>query len=206
MGKRRKQLVAVALADAAAYGDVALVEGRAVAQGDVLHGGDLPVEPRVGSLADAARHEHDDVRLLDGFDGQRAQALQHAGDPLGIVLVHLAAEGVDAETSSLEDVAHRGGAPRLDGEADGRAVLAVDDDVREGGDAADLDAHRREEPAGDGHGFHSLVHRTGPHGLNLHRRPVFDHAGDGAGNGGGRRLGGYFEAPDGGLGFGGRHS
>ena len=27
MGKRRKQLVAVALADAAAYGDVALVEG-----------------------------------------------------------------------------------------------------------------------------------------------------------------------------------
>ena len=106
MGKRRKQLVAVALADAAAYGDVALVKGRAVAQGDVLHGGDLPVEPRVGSLADAARHEHDDVRLLDGFDGQRAQALQHAGDPLGIVLVHLAAEGVDAETSSLEDVAH----------------------------------------------------------------------------------------------------
>ena len=106
MGKRRKQLVAVALADAAAYGDVALVEGRAVAQGDVLHGGDLPVEPRVGSLADAARHEHDDVRLLDGFDGQRAQALQHAGDPLGIVLVHLAAEGVDAETSFLEDVAH----------------------------------------------------------------------------------------------------
>ena len=98
MGKRRKQLVAVALADAAAYGDVALVEGRAVAQGDVLHGGDLPVEPRVGSLADAARHEHDDVRLLDGFDRQRAQALQHAGDPLGIVLVHLAAEGVDAET------------------------------------------------------------------------------------------------------------
>ena len=108
--------------------------------------------------------------------------------------------------SRIDDGGDRGGAPRLDGEADGRAVLAVDDDVREGGDAADLDAHRREEPAGDGHGFHSLVHRTGPHGLNLHRRPVFDHAGDGAGNGGGRRFGGYFEAPDGGLGFSGRHS
>ena len=46
----------------------------------------------------------------------------------------------------IDDGGDRGGAPRLDGEADGRAVLAVDDDVREGGDAADLDAHRREEP------------------------------------------------------------
>ena len=44
----------------------------------------------------------------------------------------------------IDDGGDRGGAPRLDGEADGRAVLAVDDDVREGGDAADLDAHPRE--------------------------------------------------------------
>ena len=36
--------------------------------------------------------------------------------------------------------------------------------------AADLDAHRREEPAGDGHGFHSLVHRTDAGGPGLAAR------------------------------------
>lgn len=37
------------------------------------------------------------------------------------------------DRGSIDDGGDRGGAPRLDGEADGRAVLAVDDDVREGG-------------------------------------------------------------------------
>ena len=46
----------------------------------------------------------------------------------------------------IDDGGDRGGTPRLDGEADGRAVLAVDDDVREGGDAADLDATGERNP------------------------------------------------------------
>ncbi len=100
------ELLAVALTDAASHGDVALLVGRAVSHGNVLHGCDLAVEPRIGGLAHAAGHEHDDIGLFNGADGQRAQPLEHAGDALGVVLVHLAAEGVDAESSALEGNAH----------------------------------------------------------------------------------------------------
>ena len=161
------ELLAVALADATPYRDIALVERRALAHGDILHGGHLPVEARIGRLAYAARQKHNDIGLLDGGDGQRAQSFQHAGYALGIVLVHLAAESMDAEGGPFEMSAHglsesidlgnrrvlgcdgRSGKPRtgLDGETDGRAVLAVDDDIGERGNAADLDAHRREKPA-----------------------------------------------------------
>ena len=50
---------------------------------------------------------------------------------------------------------------RLDGETDGGAVLAVDDDVGERRDAGDFDADRRQETAGDGDRLDRLVDRAG---------------------------------------------
>ena len=106
VGQLVGELLAVALADAAAYGDDALRERRARAQRDVLEGSHLAVEARVRRFAHAAGHERHDVGLFDGFNGKRAQAFQHAGDALGIVLVHLASERADAERQVREWCMH----------------------------------------------------------------------------------------------------
>ena len=170
-----------------AHGDVALVKG-VPSRKETFFMGDLPVEPRVSGLADAARHEHDDVRLLSGSTGSGAQALSMPATRSGIVLVHLAAEGVDAKRvpsktllivkPSNEPRLHStmgaiaAAPPRLDGEADGRAVLAVDDDVTKE-DAADLDAPPGRRTRGR---WPRLSQPGSPHRpphkcLNLHRRP-----------------------------------
>lgn len=69
---------------------------------------------------------------------------------------------------------------RLDREANGGAVLAVNNDVGKGGDAYDLDAYGRKEATRNGDGLDSLVDGTRPHRLNFDDDPVFDHAGDGS--------------------------
>ena len=97
MRERLEKLVAVALPDAAADGDDALVEWGARAQRDVLHRGDLAVQACVGSLAHAARHEDDDIGILELLDRKGAERLEHAVDALGIVLVHLTPERADAK-------------------------------------------------------------------------------------------------------------
>ena len=61
----------------------------------LLEAPERAVEPLVGVLPDAARVEHHHVGVLHG--GGRRQALGHQqpGEPLGVVLVHLAPEGPD---------------------------------------------------------------------------------------------------------------
>ena len=93
----------------------------------------------------------------------------------------------------------------LDAEADGGAILAVDDDVGERRHAGYLDADGRKEPPRYGDGFDGLVDGAGPDGLDLDGRAVLDHAGDSARYRCGGRLGGYLEAPDLGSGVVRRH-
>src|SRR5660397_48551 len=66
-----------------------------------LRPSEVSVELVVGVLTDAARVEDDDVGLLQV--GRRLHPVGHqeAGDALGIVLVHLAAEGADVESARL---------------------------------------------------------------------------------------------------------
>ena len=184
------ELLAVALADAASHGDDALRKRRARAQRHVFERGHLAVQARVGRLAHAAGHERHDVGVFDRLDRQRAKALEHAGDALGIVLVHLASERADAE----REVRERGLHGRVSGRR--RAVLSVDHDVGERRDADDLDADGRQEPARYGDGLHRLVHRACADGLYLHAHAVLHHAGDGARNRRGRRLRRNLQAAD----------
>ena len=86
-------LLLVHLGQAPAHGDLhvrpRLPEGLQVAQ--------VAVELVVGVLPDAAGVEHDDVGRL--HVGGRHETVRHegAGQPLGVVLVHLAPEGADVE-------------------------------------------------------------------------------------------------------------
>jgi hypothetical protein len=54
-------------------------------------------EPRIGLLADGARVEEDQVRVLARGRLRVAERLEHALHALGVVLVHLAPEGGDVE-------------------------------------------------------------------------------------------------------------
>ena len=73
-----------------------------------------------------------------------------------------------------------------DCKADGGSIFAIDDDVGERRDAKKLDANRRKKPARYSNSFDSLIHGTGPYGLDLNRCTVLDHAGNGARNRGRR--------------------
>ena len=88
-----EELVAVALADAAAHSYNATL--ASLTRGNVAHGLHLTVQPRVGSLAHTAGKEDDNVGLFDFGDLKRASRLQHAAHALGVMEVHLAAEGTD---------------------------------------------------------------------------------------------------------------
>ena len=83
--------LAVLLGQAAADGD--LQPGLGVHQ--LLEVPERPVQALIGVLADAAGVEHHDIRVLHG--GRRLQAVSHqqSGEPLRVVLVHLAPEGAD---------------------------------------------------------------------------------------------------------------
>ena len=59
------------------------------------HGGGLAIETLVGVLADAARHEDDDVSLIGIGDADAPALIEEARDPLGVVEVHLASKGLD---------------------------------------------------------------------------------------------------------------
>lgn len=52
----------------------------------------MPIEPVVCVLTDAACVHHDDVGTLDVVDALHAVGFEQTGYPLGIVLVHLTAE------------------------------------------------------------------------------------------------------------------
>ena len=81
----------VLLGQAAADGN--LEPGLGVHQ--LLEAAQRPVEPLVGVLPDAARVEHDHIRLLHGGGGRQPIGHEQPGEPLGVVLVHLAPEGTD---------------------------------------------------------------------------------------------------------------
>ncbi len=83
---------------------LAVLLGQATADGDLqprlgvhqlLEAAQRPVEALVGVLPDAARVEHDHVRLLHRCGGRQPIGHQQPGEPLGVVLVHLAPEGTD---------------------------------------------------------------------------------------------------------------
>ena len=90
---------AVALGDAAAHAHDA---PAAWGLGGAHHGRDLAIEVRVSLLAHAAGHEDDDVGLVGGGDLDAAAQPQEPRDALGVVEVHLAAEGLDVVRKSGE--------------------------------------------------------------------------------------------------------
>lgn len=92
-----RELFTVSLPDATADCNDAPPDCRPLAQREVFQRSNLPHKAHVGSLANAAGHEHDHIGLFGGFYLKGAEALQHAGYALRIVLVHLAPERADAK-------------------------------------------------------------------------------------------------------------
>ncbi len=99
--------LALGLREAAADGD------HALGISPLLRGGvaEIGRELRVGLLADRARVEDDDIRFLGAGRLAEAELLEHALDPLGVVSVHLAAEGRDVVAPHRQRVAAAGRAP-----------------------------------------------------------------------------------------------
>ncbi len=95
--KRRpfQQRLAVLLGEAAADGD--LHAGSLLL--DRLQMAEVPVQLVVGVLADAARVEHDDVRLVEDLGTRQSLRGEHRRDAFGVVLVHLAPEGANEESA-----------------------------------------------------------------------------------------------------------
>ena len=75
------------------------MSGPALAEG--LEVAEMSVELVVGVLPDAAGVEHDDVGRLEVGGGHQAVGDQQPGQALGVVLVHLAAEGADVERRAV---------------------------------------------------------------------------------------------------------
>ena len=188
---------AVTLGDAATDAhDPAAVRGL----GGAHHCGNLTVEVRVGLLADAARHEDDDIGLIGSGDLKAAARPKKTRHALRVMKVHLTAKRLHVirETSKRRDVAHLNchlSGTLLDGRsvrrrkpvdihrnANGRAALAVDIDVRERGGARDVDSRGNEEATSDGHGLDRLVHSPSPHRLDVDGNPVLHHAGNRTGD------------------------
>ena len=69
---------------------------------------------------------------------------------------------------------------------DGRARLPVDEDVGEHRRAGNIKPGRNQKAARDSHGLNCLVDGTRANTLNIDGNTIFDHAGNGAGNGRGR--------------------
>ena len=86
-----EHLVAILLGEAAPHRDLQI--GPAVLER--LERSEVAVELLIGVLADAARVEDDDVGVFETGRRFHAVGRQHAGNPLGIVLVHLAPVGAD---------------------------------------------------------------------------------------------------------------
>ena len=74
----------------------------------------------------------------------------------------------------------------VDRETDCRARLPVNEDVGEHRRAGDIKAGRNQKAARNGNGLDSLVDGTGADALDVDGDAIFDHAGNGAGNGRGR--------------------
>ena len=74
----------------------------------------------------------------------------------------------------------------VDRETDCRARLPVNEDVGEHRRAGDIKAGRNQKAARNGNGLDGLVDGTGADALNVDGDAIFDHAGNGAGNGRGR--------------------
>src|SRR3954447_19777579 len=67
----------------------------------------MPVELVVGVLANTAGVQHDNVGIVDAIGRNHALFGKEAGDPLRIVLVHLAPERAHEEPSRLVVIAHQ---------------------------------------------------------------------------------------------------
>ena len=87
----RHDLVPVLLGEAATDRDLQV--GTALLQR--LERAEMAVELLVGVLADAAGVEDDDVGVFEAGRRLHPVGREHAGDPLGVVLVHLAPVGAD---------------------------------------------------------------------------------------------------------------
>ncbi len=63
----------------------------------------MAVQLVVGVLPDAAGVEHDHVGVVEAVGGHQAVRFEDAGEPLGVVLVHLAPEGADEVAAGSAD-------------------------------------------------------------------------------------------------------
>ena len=64
---------------------------------------EVAVQPVVGVLTDAAGVEDDHVGVVDVVGRHQAVGFEDAGQALGVVLVHLAAEGADEDNGGAAD-------------------------------------------------------------------------------------------------------
>ena len=87
-----EQAFAIALGDAAAHGDHTPTRRR---RRKALAGIALTIQARIGSLAHAARHEHDNIGMHRIERHKTAIRIEQTTHALGVVLVHLAAECAD---------------------------------------------------------------------------------------------------------------
>ena len=102
-----RQLIAVALSDAASHRNDTLAQWRTASHGYVLQGGDLTVQARICRLAHAACHVYQYVSFLNGVHHKAAKTLEHTRNAFGVVFVHLASEGADAKGHIHEGSLHK---------------------------------------------------------------------------------------------------
>ena len=99
-----KQALAIALGDAAAHGDHALARRR---RRQALTGIALAVQTGVGSLANTARHEHDNIGMLRVERHEATIRIEQTAHTLGVVLIHLTAERADKVGFTGKNIAYR---------------------------------------------------------------------------------------------------
>lgn len=98
-----EQALAIALGDAAAHGDNTLTRRR---RRKALAGIALTIQARIGSLAHATRHKHNNIGMLGIERHKTAIRIEQTTHTLGVVLVHLAAECADKVGFTGKNIAY----------------------------------------------------------------------------------------------------
>ena len=106
MRQRVNKFVAIALTNASTNSDHPVVKRAALTQRDIFHRCNLTVEAGVCRLPNAAGHEHYDICIFDFINRGGTKVFEHTYNALGIMLVHLAAESVDAESHAHKRIHH----------------------------------------------------------------------------------------------------
>ena len=95
-----EKTLAITLGDATTHRDHTMPARRLR---EALAGGALTVQARICSLAHAARHENDDIGVLGSTRLKATERVEQPAHALGVMEVHLTAEGADEIRLTGED-------------------------------------------------------------------------------------------------------